>query len=150
MSQLAIIDLNVVTGKHLNTACFKFLRGFPQKSKYFNHIFAGNKKLLFLLLLSLLLLLLLLPLLLLLTDYLTHCFNSGFMHLRLSNNKLWAQESLGGFEQCVGGQFSATQLAEFQYLFPLTILLTLCVLFLARLSLVIWFHIFLNYRTKSW
>ena len=97
MSQLAIIDLNVATGKHLNTACFKFLRGFPQKSKYFNHIFAGNKKLLFLLLLSLLLLLLLLLLLillllllllLLLTDYLTHCFNSGFMHLRLSNNKL--------------------------------------------------------------
>ena len=43
MSHLAIIDLNDVTGKHLNTTCFKFLRGFPQKPKHFNHIFAGNK-----------------------------------------------------------------------------------------------------------
>ena len=29
-------------------------------------------------------------------------------------------EPFGGFEQCVGGQFSATLLSEFQYLFPLT------------------------------
>ena len=105
------------------------------KSQNISTTYLRETKILFLLLLLLLLLSLLLSLLL--TDDLTHCFNGEFLHLRLSNNKLWAQESLGGFEQCVGGHFSATQLSEFQYLFPLTILLTLCVLFLARLSLVI-------------
>ena len=47
------------------------------------------------------------------------------------------QAPFGGFEQCLGGQFSAFLLSEFQNLFPLTIFLTLWLLFIGHLSLVI-------------
>ena len=47
------------------------------------------------------------------------------------------QEPFGEFEQCVGRQFSATVLSEFQYLFPLSNFLTLWVLFLGQLSLMV-------------
>ena len=57
----------------------------------------------------------------------------------------------GGFEQCVGGQFSATLLSKFQYLFLLNNFLTLWVLFLGLLLLItngitltFMFHIFRN------
>ena len=36
--------------------------------------------------------------------------------LELANIHTRVQEHLGGFQQCVGGQFCETQLSEFQYL----------------------------------
>ena len=47
------------------------------------------------------------------------------------------QKPLGGFKQCVKGQFSGTLLSEFQYLFSLTNFLNLWVLFLGQLPLMV-------------
>ena len=60
------------------------------------------------------------------------------MFLRSSNNKKFptSQEPFGGFEQCVGGHFSAT-LSEFQYQSLLTNFLILWVLLLGHLSLLV-------------
>ena len=59
------------------------------------------------------------------------------MFLRYITSFLKPLEPFGGFQQCKGGQFSTTLLSEFQYLFPLTGLLALWVLFLEQLSPVV-------------
>ena len=45
MSQLEIRNFNDVTGKHLNTHYFLFLRNFPWKTKHFKHILTEKKHL---------------------------------------------------------------------------------------------------------
>ena len=56
----------------------------------------------------------------------------------LKTSFLKPQEPFKGFKQCVGGQFSAMMLSEFQYLLPLTNFLDLWVFVVDTDQFLVW------------